>query len=462
MAALASQAPDDEEKKQSIGTSMPKDVSAEWVECLKPKFIKPEKPSRWNRGKNDFSALFEKLRAHKCEHRLNDDGSVTFFPSPYLPHSKLARKKRSKVSFAESAQYENIMKEVTCDAKKLEAIYDTKATVVQAPHDVHGFIACLELAFFEHYPMALSPSVIWLLILQSLGMHIDNNAEKLRDKFVTHQDKKELTIILGDDFVKGSPDNSWDAYIENFAAQIDKNTIDDVVSLLETDFSTTSAVERIAGKVAIMDLMKHYFVYRMAAGCGFPQITLTGTKKDWVAMKQKLTALLQNKVDKKFGKSWADAVMPVLDRFIDAFDGKIDCLFWNSMLRRGAAGGSRPGIRPQTDIKQRSGRMFYSGWFNVFFPLVNPSNGGQKGAFAENKHCVAYQDSNDYVQCGLEGASYGGPKMETLPSGISSAPVNLVLDKEYEMKFVAGFFGVDQDEETLEVSPKIGWLIGEQ
>ena len=281
--------------------------------------------------KKDFSALFEKLRAHKCEHRINDDGSVTFFPSPYLPHSELAREKRSKVPFAESVQYENIMKEVTCDAKKLEAIYDTKATVVQAPNDVHGFIACLELAFFEHYPMALSPSVIWLLILQSLGMHIDNNAEKLRDKFVTHQDKKELTVDRPS-FVKGSPDNAWDGVIEEFVAQIDKHTVEDVVSLLETDFSTTSAVERIAGKVAIMDLMKHYFVYRMAAGCGFPQITLTGTKKDWVAMKQKLTALLQNKVDKKFGKSWADAVMPVLDRFIDAFDGKIDCLFWNSMF----------------------------------------------------------------------------------------------------------------------------------
>lgn len=109
----------------------------------------------------------------------------------------------------------------------------------------------------------------------------------------------------------------------------------------------------------------------------------------------------------------------------------------------------------------------------MFFPLVNPSEnmrwGGHGGdnkaaSFEENHSCVAYQESNEYVQCGLEGGAFG-PKMATLPSGISAAPVKFVdvkAQKTYDMKFVAGFFGVDQDEKTLEVTPEIGWLIAEK
>merc|ERR1719229_2091809 len=114
-------------------------------------------------------------------------------------------------------------------------------------------------------------------------------------------------------------------------------------------------------------------------GCGFPQITLKGTKKDWVDLKQKLQLILTQKVDKKFGSDWGKAILPIIDRFIDAYDGKIDCLFWNSMLRRGAAGGSFPGISGQTNIDRRDKKLFYSGWFNVFFPLINPSGMGGYG-----------------------------------------------------------------------------------
>jgi len=318
-------------------------------------------------------------------------------------------------------------------------------------------------------------SQIWLLVLQALGMHIDQNSEALRKRFVNHDGKKTLTVERPN-FVKGSKDNEWDGVIEEFVQQIDGNTVKDTVDLMDTNYSTTSAVEQIAGKVAIMDMMKHYFEYVMRCGCGFPQITLKGTKDDWILLKKKLEAILKQKVLKEFGVKWATAIMPVIDRFIAAYDGDIDCLFWNSMLRRGAAGGSMPGISGQTNIDRRNKELYYSGWFNIFFPLINPSGRGygygmadksQKQAdlkFEDNNHCVAYSDSNEYVTCGLDGGAYG-PKMEKLPSGISSAPVKYVdvkTGKNYDMKFVAGFIGCAQDEKTLEVSPKIGWLIGEK
>jgi len=368
-----------------------------------------------------------------------------------------------QVPFEESVQFKNILKETECT--KLEASYDSKAKVVSAPNDVHGFVASLEIAFFKHYPLSLSVSQIWLLLLQGLGMHIDCHAEALRKKFVNHEDKKKL-IVQRPNFVKGSKDNAWDGVIEEFVEKIDANTVKDVVDLLDTGYSNTTPIERIAGKVAIMDCMKHYFEYVVMCGCGFPQITLKGTKDDWILLRKKIEAILKTKVMKEFGAKWKEAVLPVIDRFIAAYDGDIDCLFWNSMLRRGAAGGSFPGITGRTDIDHRSKKLMYSGWFNVFFPLIQPRGyGGGKGSkFDENRSCEAYSDSQSYVKCGLDGGA-GGPKMERLPSGISSAPVQYVDVSDgnsYNMKFVAGFFGCTQDAKTLEVTPNIGWLIGEE
>ncbi len=44
--------------------------------------------------------------------------------------------------------------------------------------------------------------VIWLLIVQQLAIHINQNAESLRHLFVTHSGK-ELIDIRADDFIKG-------------------------------------------------------------------------------------------------------------------------------------------------------------------------------------------------------------------------------------------------------------------
>merc|ERR1719195_2295745 len=115
--------------------------------------------------------------------------------------------------------------------------------------------------------------------------------------------------------------------------------------------------EKLAAKVTIMDICKNYFSYRCYTMCGFPQITLDGTKDDWIKLKEKAVKLLNEKVTKKFGEEWKKSLLPLLDRFIGAFDGKIDCLFWNSMVKRGHTGGS-------------GSYSFYTGWINILFPFM--------------------------------------------------------------------------------------------
>eukprot|EP01083_Nonionella_stella_P088737 247514_1 len=449
-----------------------KDVSNAWIPWMNiPKYKfnlnYPNDIPQWDRILQQrafkINKLLIRLKRHKCEHRIHADGAVTFYPSPFLRKDDLGKDLLSTKSFVETKQYDNIMMQMQCDSNNLEALCDRHCQIIDSPNDLHAFIVAIEMAYFMHYPLKISPSHIWLLILQSVGMHLDQNAEKLRSKYVTHEGKQILTVRRPD-FLKGNPNNKWDEAITECVQQMDHHTVNDTLQLLECDFSTTSPTEKIACKIAIMESMKHYFEYGLRGGCGFMQITLDGTKHDWVQLKHKVKTLLTDKVDKKFGATWGLALLPILNRFIDTYNGNIDCLFWNSMVRRGAISGSF-GMCGLDNISKR-GDVFYSGWFNVFFPLLNAH--GMRGLRMErhdNRYCVPYTEQQQYVQLGLDGHGQG-PKMELFASGLCAAPLIYTdladNDKQYKMKLIAGFIGVEQSKDTLEIVPKIGWMVGNQ
>merc|ERR1719242_359212 len=269
---------------------------------------------------------------------------------------------------------------------ELEASSDPDVQVVlsngwmRSRGSICGFIDASLTAWSNHYPIRFKPEHIWLLILQGVAVHVDQNAEKLRRKYVNHNGKMTLKVIR-DDFVLGSDKNDWEGVIEEFVEQIDANTVKDTVPLFDCDFSGSTMMEKICTKVTIMDTCKNYFDFEFVALCGFPRITLDGTKQEWIRLKQKTSTLLKDKVDKEFGSKWGSALLPLLDRFIGAFDGEIDCLFWNSMIKR--CGTVLCG---DTDTH-------LSGWFNILFPFM--------GSTSKNKYCVPYSMKNDYVKQGL-------------------------------------------------------------
>merc|ERR1719378_289711 len=83
------------------------------------------------------------------------------------------------------------------------------------------FAKAVHAAFFGHHGLRLSPDVIWLTIMQGLANHVDQNAEALRHKFVTHAGKEDI-VIERPGFVKGSPSNDWPGVFPEFAAEIGK------------------------------------------------------------------------------------------------------------------------------------------------------------------------------------------------------------------------------------------------
>src|SRR5690349_19608503 len=80
----------------------------------------------------------------------------------------------------------------TAQAKVLVCPQATKEVVRDA--DFHPLIAAAAFAFKQHYPLVLSPDIIWLTVLQGVAQHIQNHAEALRTRLVHHQTKIELVV----------------------------------------------------------------------------------------------------------------------------------------------------------------------------------------------------------------------------------------------------------------------------
>ena len=416
---------DDEEKKQNIMMTSKKVDLQEILQKLDQEI--------------------QDLYKYKAKYKVNDNGSITFYPTPNCePPSNQNKSSFMNTIFGNEKKsgknpaIQPILQQLNC--KQALTYSDPDAQIIKNPKpaNICSFINASITAWSEHYPFRFRVEHIWLLILQAVAIHVDQNAEKLRSKYVEHEEKMELKIDIS-----GNPSHEeWQSVVEGFAEQIDKNTVDDTVKLFECNFSSSTMTERLSTKVTIMDICKNYFSYKCHTHCGFPEITLDGKKEDWIRLKEKAEKLLKSKVDKKFGAQWGEALLPLLNRFIVAFDGEIDCVFWNSMIKRGARGGS-------------GGYSWFSGWFNILFPFIQSR---------ANRFCVPYSMDHAYVEQGLNATRQKNGEIDQsdYPLGIASAPV--IWDrvgKEIKLKFIAGFMGYKQDPKTQEICPNVGWCIAE-
>jgi Domain of unknown function (DUF4419) len=74
-------------------------------------------------------------------------------------------------------------------AEALEQLSRTRLVVcpvagskVVAAADFHPLISAAAIAFKQHYPLVLSPDVIWITILQGVAQHISNHSNALRSR----------------------------------------------------------------------------------------------------------------------------------------------------------------------------------------------------------------------------------------------------------------------------------------
>ena len=285
--------------------------------------------------------------------------------------------------------------------------------------EMNALVDAVHTAFNCHYPLVLSPDMIWLCIMQGLSIHVNENAEKLRSKFVSHQGKEDITVRR-DDFVKGQQ-NPWQEVFSEFSAQIRGHIGAETHDLILPQFSTTDPVSKAVSEIVLMEAMKSYFSYGAKTLCGIPKITLEGSPEDWRMIREKAEQLAQFDLG-----WWIPSLLPILDQFVAASCGDVDQRFWSDIYK----------------VNHASGGPYCGGWILKLFPYLTDGR-------------------NPWIEKEPQG-HFSGAKTNSFPSGLSRAPfVWKYFSTEYKMNFVGGFMAVKQDPKSFALRPELGWAVVE-
>ena len=107
-----------------------------------------------------------------------------------------------------------------------------------------------------------------------------------------------------------------------------------------------------------MKSMDSYFTYSGGGGCGIPRVKFLGTIDDWETVAKRLEALAF------YGcGEWVNALLPIIKKFIAAYQGEVDVKFWDMCFKMMPSFGSG-GL--EDSGYQYSDRL--SGWVLNFFP----------------------------------------------------------------------------------------------
>jgi hypothetical protein len=114
---------------------------------------------------------------------------------------------------------------------------------------------------------------------------------------------------------------SWAHTTEVFTKLLAAEIVD--ADLFECDFSTSTDIERTAGRVVLLDVYSPYFSLWLESICGIPSVTLTGTVEDWRRIRARVDAIAG------FGlQTWCRSLAPIADEFVRASAGDPDPEFW--------------------------------------------------------------------------------------------------------------------------------------
>ena len=286
-------------------------------------------------------------------------------------------------------------------------------------------------AHINHYPIRIKPDDIWLLIVQAFSNHVNTNSEKLRNYFVDFNGKQTLTVAYNLPDISYVNKNLLEKFPEEINNQMIKYLGKEILENLTPNFTTTTNNSRIICKLSIMGIFKKYFEYEMdCCICGNPYIILEGTSEDYIKIKKKAENL------KKYEFEWyVDRIVPIIEKMIDAKNGKIDVDFFKNIIEEKEMETEESnGWTPPRKVKSN----FINGWLLKFFAYYDS---GEK--FEEDR--IKVKDFKDLAN-----------QLLIVPFKLSIG--NWIFKKEYNMEYKVGFIGCDQNEQN-EVFPIQGWLV---
>ena len=295
-------------------------------------------------------------------------------------------------------------------------------------HEKSSLIQGLIYAYKNHYPITVTPDMIWILILQGFSRFMEKYENLVRERFVNFTGKKDLKVERLDYSPQSATKEVWDGIMKEFVEKIGKNVGQETIDNLECNFSTTSPAALVTSQVSIMSAMKQYFTYKvLMAGCGISSITLEGSLQDWEKIKSKLEFL-----STKALKWWTKHLIPIIDNIIATkkyynSKGKLSkelIEFWKGMIR----------LKGKGDMYDPH---MVNGWIVKFIPNLS------------NEKPEVYEEIYE----------------TNVPDQIISCPMELTWLSltgkkiDYSCSLFTGFYGMVQDKETFNVRPVIGYAI---
>ena len=276
-------------------------------------------------------------------------------------------------------------------------------------------------AYGEHYPITISPDMILILFLQGYSRFMEKNSEKLRNIYVNFEGKKTLTVIREGITPETAKSEEWQGIIDEFTQKIKEEIGENIISNLESNFTTTNPITLATSQMSIMSAMKNYFVYKaIMCVCGISSITLEGSLEDWEKIKKKFEFFSKE----EYGlNSWIKHLIPIIDKIIETkiYYNQNKTInheirnFWKDMIRVKRGGCYQPDV--------------IDGWIIKFIPDLS------------EKEPKIYEKLYDY----------------DIPDQILSCPLKLIFSNgkntiEYDCSLASGFYGMIQDKTTFNIN----------
>ena len=330
----------------------------------------------------------------------------------------------------ENARYLSTRKKIYfCSSKLNEPKYISNL-------EGHPILKGYYQSYVNHMPVSINPDILWMLIVQGFSRHIDQNAEKLRNKFVDFDGKKELTVDGDELTIEEITKEGWERTFKEFVEKIKENAGESMIKLITPSFSTTTPTIQVSSQIAIMSCFKNYFKFiRLWGGCGFPYINLEGTLNDYEELKRKVEKLMGYDID-----DWVKELIIIIKKIVETKKGKIDIDFWKNMIINEEAMEPR-GSGELTKVNN------IDGWLLNFYPYYKIDD-----SFERCEKLKRRKDFNKPID--VEHLKY-------LPEEFIGVPLTMlhkITLKETELSVKTGFLGMIQEKNGL-IKPEIGWFI---
>jgi len=304
------------------------------------------------------------------------------------------------------------------NAKKIFYAYSdsTSPFIRKSSSKEMSFINLVARAYARHNSIEINPDDIWLTILNGIRLHVKNNRDSLKDRFVSLG--ADTAIEIRNDSLLNTTYEKWHGVIADLFDSLQEKIPVETGEPLNVKFSTTSPIDYNISRSLVMAVASEYYTYTWAVACGIPQIKVNGTKLDWSLLKDSFNKLA-SRLDLEW---WAKELNPVLDEFINVFDGKINLIHWRSIFKKVfEESESRRERRIPVDGCGR--RIPVDGWITKFYPYIGRDKPKRR------------KEWNGAIDL-----------MAEIPKGVTDVDINWIYDgKTIPLKIYTGFVGIQVD-----------------